>query len=89
MEEKSLETQTEPVPLQDPTSAMDLYTDTKESELLQCLKYLPEMDDYYYSTEQMLNLPYMDDNPLSYILTVKRYTRWGPQVKRPLWDGTF
>ena len=25
------------------------------------------MGDYYNSTEQMLNLPSMDDNPLSYI----------------------
>ena len=29
--------------------------------------YLPEMDDYYNSTEQMLNLSSTDDNPLSYI----------------------
>ena len=41
MEGKSLEIQTEPIPLQDPTSVMDLYTNTDESELLQCLKYLP------------------------------------------------
>ena len=67
MEGKRLKTQTEPVPLQDPTSVMDLYTNTEESELLECLKYLPEMDDYYNSTEQMLNLSSTDDNPLSYI----------------------
>ena len=46
---------------------MDLYTNTEESELLECLKYLPEIDDYYNSTEHMLNLLSMDDNPLSYI----------------------
>ena len=50
-----------------PTSVMDLYTNTEESELLECLKHLPEMDDYYSSTEHMLNLPSMDDNPLSYV----------------------
>ena len=60
MEGKNLETQTEPIPLQDPTSVIDLYTNTEESELLQCLKYLPEK---------------VDDNPLSYISMVKRYTR--------------
>ena len=46
MEAKSLETQTQPNPLQDLTSVMDLYTNTEESELLECFKYLPEMDDY-------------------------------------------
>ena len=67
IEGKSLQTQTEPIPLQDPTSVMGLYTNTEESELIKCLKYLPEMDDYYNSTEHMLNLPSMDENPLSYI----------------------
>ena len=46
IEGKSLETQTQPNPLQDPTSVMNLYTNTEESELLECLKYLPDMDDY-------------------------------------------
>ena len=46
MEGKSLEIQTQPPPLQDPTSVMDLYTNTEESELLECLKCLPEMDGY-------------------------------------------
>ena len=46
MERKSLETQTQPLFLQDPTSVMHLYTNTEESELLECLKYLPKMDDY-------------------------------------------
>ena len=67
MEGKSPGTQAEPVPLHDPSSVMNLYANTEESELLECLKYLPEMDDYYNSTEHMLNLPSMDDNPLSYI----------------------
>ena len=74
MEGKSLETKTQSLPLQDPTSVMDLYTNTEESELFECLKYLPEMDDYYNSTEHMLNLPSMDDNPLSDISMVTRYT---------------
>ena len=46
MDGKSLETQTQPLPLQDPTSVMNLCTNTEESELLECLEYLPEMDDY-------------------------------------------
>ena len=33
MEGKSLETKTQSLPLQDPTSVMDLYTNTEESEL--------------------------------------------------------
>ena len=74
IEGKSLETQIEPVPLQDPTSVMDLYTNTEESELLECLKYLPKMDDYYSSIEHMLNLPSMDDNLLHILHMVKRYT---------------
>ena len=75
MEGKTLVTQTEPFPLQDPISVMDLYTNTEESELLQCLKYLPEMDDYCYSTEHMLNLPSMDDNLLHILHMVKKYIR--------------
>ena len=47
---------------------MDLYKNTEEWELLECLKHLPEIDDYYNSTEHMSNIPYMDDNPLSYML---------------------
>ena len=54
---------------------MDRYTNTEESKLLECLRYLPEMDDYYKSTEHILNLPPMNDTPFSYILMVKRYTR--------------
>ena len=69
MEGKSLETKTQPLPLQDPTSVMDLYISAEESELHECLKYSPEIDDYYNSTEHMLNLPSKDDNPLSYIST--------------------
>ena len=46
---------------------MDLYRNTEELELLECFKYFPDMDDYYNSTEHMLNLPSMDGNPPSYI----------------------
>ena len=67
IEGKSLDSQKQSLPPQNPTSIMDLYTNIEESKLLECLKYLPEMDDYYNSTEHMLNLPSMDDNPLSYI----------------------
>ena len=35
---------------------MDLYTNIKESELLEYLKYLPEIDGYYNSIEHMFNL---------------------------------
>ena len=44
MERKSLKTHTEPIPFQDPTTVMDLYTNTEKSELLECLNYLPEME---------------------------------------------
>ena len=67
MEGKRLNNNEQPLPLQNPTSVMDFYTNFEESRLLECLKYLPEMDSYYSSTEHMLNLPSMDDNPLSYI----------------------
>ena len=63
MEGKSLDTQEQP--LQDPTSVMDFQTNIEEQELLDCCKYLPEMDDYYDSVEHMLSLPPMDNNPLS------------------------
>ena len=46
---------------------VSILTNTEESELLECLKYLREMDDYYNSIEHIFNLPFMDDNPLSYI----------------------
>ena len=36
--------------LQDPTSVMDFYTNIEETTLFACLKYLPEMDDYYNTT---------------------------------------
>ena len=55
------------MPLQDPTSVMDFYTNIEEAALFDCLKYLPEMDDYYNTTHSLLNLPLTDDNPLSYV----------------------
>ena len=88
MEGKSLQTKIQALPLQDSTSVMDLYTNTEELELLECLKYLPDMDDSYNSTEHMLNLQSMDENSLSYIW-LKNTQDKDPksQVKRCLLDG--
>ena len=55
------------VPFHDPTSVMDFYTNIEETTLFDCLKYLPEMDDFYNITNSMLNLLLTDDNPLSYV----------------------
>ena len=46
---------------------MDLYTNIEEATLFDCLKYLPEMDDFYEMTHSLLNLPSTDNNPLSYV----------------------
>ena len=42
------------------------YTEVGEPELHECLKYLPELDDYYGVGLSLLNLPSTTDNPLSY-----------------------
>ena len=55
------------IPLEDPTSVMDFYTNIEEATLFDCLKYLPEIDDYYNTTHSLLNLPSTDDNLLSYV----------------------
>ena len=55
------------MPLQDPTSVMNFYTNIEKATLFDFLKYLPEMDDYYNTTHTLLNLPSTDDNPLSYV----------------------
>ena len=71
MEGKSLGTQEQP--LQDPTSVVDFHTNIEKQELLACLRYLPEMDNYDDSIKHMLKLPSMDDNPLSY-MWLEKYT---------------
>ena len=55
------------MPLQNPTGVMDFYTNIEESTLFDCLKYLPEMNDFYDTTHRLLNFPSTDDNPLSYV----------------------
>ena len=42
------------------------YTEVGEPELHECLKYLPELDDYHGVGLSLLNLPSTTDNPLSY-----------------------
>ena len=54
------------MPLEDPTSVMDFCTNIEEETLFDCLKYLPEMDEFYDTTHSLLNLPSTDNNPLSY-----------------------
>ena len=53
------------MPLQDPTSVMEFYTNIEEATLFDCLRYLPEMNEFYDTTHSLLNLPSTDDNPLS------------------------
>ena len=36
--------------LQDPTSVINFYTNIEEATLFDCLKYLPEMDEFYDTT---------------------------------------
>ena len=38
------------MPLQDSTSVMDFYTNIEEATLFYCLKYLPEIDEFYDTT---------------------------------------
>ena len=55
------------IPLEDPTSIMDFYTNIEEATLFDCSKYLPEMGGYYDTTHSLLNFPSTDNNPLSYV----------------------
>ena len=48
-----------------PPDLLDAYHAVQEVELYECLKYLPEMDDYYEAFESYLNFPSSDENPLS------------------------
>ena len=45
----------------------DYPTSLNEAELYECLSYLPEMDADFHSVNNLLNLPNLDDNPLSYL----------------------
>ena len=49
----------------DPSELLDAYHASQEVELYECLKFLPEMDDYYEAFDSHLNLPSSDENPLS------------------------
>ena len=44
-----------------------IHISIEEAILIDCLKYLPETDDVYDTTHNLLNLPSTDDNPLSYV----------------------
>ena len=44
-----------------------MYTNLHEAELYDCLKHLPEYEEYLDVVHNYLNLPSSDDNPLSYI----------------------
>ena len=51
--------------------------DIERSELLECLKYLPEMDDFYDSVEYILNLPSPHDDSLSCVWLKDAQYLWG------------
>ncbi len=59
IEGKSSGLKSEPTPL-------DIYHADQDSDLYDCLKHLPEMDEYFAVQEHLLNLPSTEDNPLSY-----------------------
>ena len=44
-----------------------MYTNLQEAELYECLRHLPEYEEYLQTVEIYLNLPSSDDNPLSYL----------------------
>ena len=46
---------------------IDMYQKAEEAGLYECLKHLPEMDDYFQAQHHFLNLPSSDENPLSYL----------------------
>ena len=48
-----------------PPDLLDAYHAIQEVELYECLRYLPEMDDFYEICESYLNLPSSEENPLS------------------------
>ena len=43
------------MPLQDPTSVMNFYTNIEKATLFDCLKYLPGVDEFYDTTHSLLN----------------------------------
>ena len=50
-----------------PAQQLDMYySELSEPTLYECLKYLPELDDYYDISDHLLNLPSTENNPLSY-----------------------
>lgn len=51
-----------------PPQPLDMsYVCASETELYDCLKYLPELDDYFHISDSLLNLPSTENNPLSYV----------------------
>ena len=58
-----------------PPDLLDAYHAVQEVELYECLKFLPEMNDYYEACESYLNLPNSEENPLS--MTWLRETQQG------------
>ena len=59
----------------DSPKLLDAYHAMQEVELYECLRFLPEMDDYYETYDSYLNLPNSDENPLS--VTWLRETQQG------------
>ena len=51
-----------------PPDRLDAYHAVQEVELFECLKYLPELNDYYEACNSYLNLPSSDENSLSMTL---------------------
>ena len=45
---------------------LDLYWASDEADIIDCLRHLPELDEYYAIQDHLLNLPSTNDNPLSY-----------------------
>ena len=42
------------------------YVNLHEPDLYDCLKFHPDLDDYFHVGKSLLNLPSTQDNPLSY-----------------------
>ena len=55
------------MPLRDPTSVVEFYTNIEEATVFDCLKYLPEVDEFYDMTHSLLHLPSTYNNQLSHV----------------------